>query len=214
MAAGSTSLKSRVERPAHADLVRSGDLALSSSVPFGWSCRSRSPVDVPTYVDTSSWLAKPYSSRPPARARAKASPSAGAKSANTAEEVSAGASVNSGDRATPVTSGCASSAGPAPRAAASAARTRGSSSSAVTADRDTTPEAVPSLPSTVATTVRVRPRVTPFVVSALPAQRRLAVDCSSAMTTHPSARDSSRARSTTSCGLLGRALIDRPPGSC
>lgn len=169
---------------------------------------------MPTYVETSSWLAKPYSSRPPARARANASPSAGAKSANTADDVSAGASAKSGDAGTSVTSGCASSAGPAPRAAASAARTSGSSSSTVTAERDTTPEAVPSLPSTVATTVSVRPRVTPLVVRALPAQRRLAVDRSSAMTTHPSARDSSRARSTISCGLFVRVLIDRPPASC
>lgn len=165
-------------------------------------------------METISWLAKPYSSRPPARARANASPSAGAKSANTAEVVSAGASVNSGDGSTPVTSGCASSAGPAPRAAASAARTSGSSSSTVTADRDTTPEAVPWAPSTVAITVRVRPRVTPFVVSALPAQRRLAEECSSAITTQPSDRDSSRARSTISCGLVVRALIARPPAWC
>ncbi len=102
----------------------------------------------------------------------------------------------------PETSGCASSAGPDSRAAASAARTSGSSSSAVTAERDTTPEAVPCAPSTVAITVSVRPRVTPFVVRALPAQRRLALDSSSAITTQPSARDSSRARSTISCGLL------------
>ncbi len=208
------SLKSRVARPAQAERVRSGDLAFSSSVPVGWSCRRRSPVEVPRYVDTSSWLAKPYSSRPPARARANASPSAGAKSANTAEEVSAGASVKSGAAGTPSTSGCASSAGPAPRAAASAARTSGSSSCEVTAERDTTPEAVPSLPSTVAITVSVRPRVTPFVVSALPAQRRLAVECSSAITTQPSARDSASACSTISCGLWVRALIDRPPAWC
>jgi hypothetical protein len=84
----------------------------------------------------------------------------------------------------------------------------------VTADRDTTPEAVPSLPSTVATTVTDRPRVTPFVVSALPAHRRFAVEYSSAITTQPSARDSARARSTISCGLLVRALIDRPPVWC
>ncbi len=207
-------MKSRVARPAHADRLRSGDLAFSSSVPLGWSCRSRSPVDVPTYVEVSSWLAKPYSSRPPARARANASPRAGAKSANTADDVSAGASVKSGDAGTSVTRGCASSAGPAPRAAASAARTRGSSSSLVTAERETTPDAVPSRPSTVATTVSVRPRVTPFVVSALPAHRRLAVDSSSAITTQPSARDSSSARSTISCGLLVRALIDPPPAWC
>lgn len=188
-------------------------MAFSSSVPFGWSWRSRSPVDVPRYVDVSWWCAKPYSSRPPARARAKASPRAGANSANTSELVSAGASVKSGDEGTPVTSGCASSAGPAPRAAASAARTSGSRSSAVTAERDTTPDAAPSAPSTVAMTVRVRPRVTPFVVSALPAQRRLAEESSSAMTTQPSAVDSSSARSTISYGLLTR-LIGPPPASC
>ena len=66
--------------------------------------------------------------------RANASPSAGAKPANTSEEVSAGASAKSGATGTPATSGWASSAGPASRAAASAARTSGSSSSAVTAD--------------------------------------------------------------------------------
>ncbi|GAA3108868.1 hypothetical protein GCM10020254_63540 [Streptomyces goshikiensis] len=125
--------------------------------------------------------------------------------------------MKSGEAGVPVTSGRASSAGPAPRAAASAARTSGSRSAAVTAERDTTPEAVPSLPSTVAMTVRVRPRVTPFVVSALPAQRRFAVDSSSAMTTQPSAVDSSRARSTISCGLVRpfeSVLIGRPPASC
>ncbi len=121
--------------------------------------------------------------------------------------------MKSGEEGTPLTSGCASSAGPAPRAAASAARTSGSSSSEVTADRETTPDAVPRAPSAVATTVRVRPRVTPFVVSALPAQRRLAEDCSSAMTTRPSVVDSSSARSTISYGLLTR-LIARPPASC
>lgn len=62
-----------------------------------------------------------------------------------------------GEEGTPLTSGCASSAGPAPRAAASAARTSGSRSSVVTADRETTPDAVPCAPSTVAMTVRVRP---------------------------------------------------------
>ncbi len=199
--------------PAQAERVRSGDLAFSSSVPFGWSWRSRSPVDVPRYVESIWWWAKPYSSRPPERARAKASPSAGAKPAKTSEPVSAGGSVKSAETGTPETSGCASSAGPAPRAAASAARTSGSRSSAVTAERDTTPEAVPSAPSTVAITVRVRPRVTPFVVSALPAQRRLADELSSATTTQPSAVDSSSARSTISYGLLTR-LIARPPASC
>lgn len=159
------------------------------------------------------WYAKPYSLRPPARAAAKDSPRAGAKAANTSEEVSAGGSVKEGLAGTPSTSGWASSAGPAARAAASAARTSGSSSYAVTAARDTTPEAVPWAPSTVATTVRVRPRVTPLVVRALPAQRRLAEESSSAMTTQPSARDSSRARSTISWGFETE-LIDRPPAWC
>ncbi len=149
-------------------------------------------------MEVISWLAKPYSSRPPERARAKASPRAGAKSPKTAEPVSAGASVKPADAGTPETGGWASSAGPAARAAASAARTSGSRSSGVTADRDTTPDAVPCAPSTVATTVRDRPRVTPFVVSALPAQRRLAEEYSSAMTAQPSAVDSSSARSTIS----------------
>ncbi|MCZ0973436.1 hypothetical protein O1L55_22775 [Streptomyces albulus] len=63
----------------------------------------------------------------------------------------------------------------------------------------------------------VRPRVAPLVVRALPAQRRLVLECSSAMTTQPSARDSSRARSTISFGRLlrvPRGLIDPPPASC
>lgn len=80
------------------------------------------------------------------------------------------------------------------------------------------PEAVPWAPSTVAITVRVRPRVTPFVVRELAAQRRLALDSSSAITTQPSARDSSRARSTISCGLVAALLallvIGRPPAWC
>ncbi len=130
-------------------------------------------------------------------------------------EVSAGGAVKSAEAGPAGTSGWASSAGPASRAAASAARTSASTSARVTASRATTPEAVPWAPATVAITVSRRPRVTPLVVSALPAQRRFAVDSSSTSTTQPSARESSRACSTSSCGVLFcEDISDPPPAAC
>ena len=130
------------------------------------ACRSAgraaaaAPSRCPGSVDVSSWLAKPYSS-PAARTRrvAKASPSAGREVGEDRGRGLGGRVGEVGGTAVrPATSGCASSAGPAPRAAASAARTSGSSSSRGHGRRGTTtPEAVPCLPSTVAMTVSVRP---------------------------------------------------------
>ncbi len=53
-AAMSTSVKSRVATPVQADRARSADLAFSSTRPVGWSCRSRSPAEVPRNV-LSTW---------------------------------------------------------------------------------------------------------------------------------------------------------------
>src|SRR5690606_34122021 len=85
---------------------------------------------------------------------------------------------------------------------ASAARTSSSTPSAPTAARDTTPAATPSPVSRSAMTVSLLDLVTPLVVSVLPAHRRFAVLDSSAITMQSSARDSSSARSTASCGLM------------
>ena len=58
-------------------------------------------------------------------------------------------------------------------------------------------------------TVSLRPRITPLVVRVFAAQRRLASLDSSATTTQPSAEESSRARSTTSCAItLVVVLLD------
>src|SRR6185369_5935964 len=46
----STSVKSRVDTPVQADRAMSADLAFSSTRPVGWSCRSRSPAEVPRKV--------------------------------------------------------------------------------------------------------------------------------------------------------------------
>src|SRR5512142_2952855 len=46
----STSVKSRVATPVQAERARSADLALSSTRPVGWSCRSRRPDVVPRKV--------------------------------------------------------------------------------------------------------------------------------------------------------------------
>ena len=104
--------------------------------------------------------------------------------------------------APPSTSGPASSAGPASRAACSLARTRPSRSSTTEALRTPTPS-----PTTLMTATE-RSRAEPLVVSVLPAQRRAVLLLSETMTTQPSARDSSSARSTR------EALIGRPPARC
>ena len=65
--------------------------------PVGWTCRSRSPVDDPTYVVVTRWSTKPYRTRRPARARPNASPSAGARASKTWMSVSAGGSAQSAD---------------------------------------------------------------------------------------------------------------------
>ncbi len=105
------------------------------------------------------------------------------------------------------TSGPASSAGPLSAAARSAARTRSSIWSGVTPARATMPVEMPSGLWSIAMTVSWRDRVTPLVVSVLPAQRRLALLDSPAMTTQPFVRDRASARSTVSCGVV----TSRPP---
>ncbi|HEX2313717.1 MAG TPA: hypothetical protein VHJ17_08295 [Thermomonospora sp.] len=108
-----------------------------------------------------------------------------------------------------MTSGAASSAGPLAAATRSASRTSSSIPSGPTPARDTAPAATPSPTRRSAITVSCRDRVTPLVVSVLPAHRRFAVLDSSAITTQSSARDSSSALSTLSCGVT-----DRPPSPC
>src|SRR5258708_18337822 len=71
-------------------------------------------------------------------------------------------------------------------------------------ERETVPTpAVPSLRRSIAITESERVAATPLVVSVLPAQRRFAVEDSSAMTTHsPPALAAASARSTVSCGVI------------
>ena len=71
----STSVKSRVAAPVQAERAKSADFAFSSTRPAGWSCRSRSPVEVPRNVLTRSCSANPYSFRPVAWASRSVSPS-------------------------------------------------------------------------------------------------------------------------------------------
>ena len=97
-------------------------------------------------------------------------------------------------------SGAASSASDPSAASFSAARTTLSTSSSRTPDRDTTPTAAPAARRSMAITVSRRERATPFVVSVFPAQRRFAVDVSSAMTTQSLLAETERACSTMSCG--------------
>ncbi|GAB7101042.1 hypothetical protein JCM3263A_25170 [Thermobifida fusca] len=53
-----------------------------------------------------------------------------------------------------------------------------------------------------------RPRVTPFVVSEFPAQRRFAVLASVTSTMHSSARDNSNARSVIACADSDWLTVD------
>ena len=55
----STSVKSAVDAPAHAEEARSAVLTFSSTDPVGCTQRRRMPVEVPSQVVTISWLAKP-----------------------------------------------------------------------------------------------------------------------------------------------------------
>ena len=55
----STSVKSRVATPVQAERAMSADLAFSSTRPVGWSCRCRSPAEVPRNVLVSSCSANP-----------------------------------------------------------------------------------------------------------------------------------------------------------
>ena len=79
----STSVKSRVAAPVQAERVMSPDFAFSSTRPVGWSCRSRSPPEVPRNVLTRLCSANPYSFRSAAAASRSVSPSAAAKSRST-----------------------------------------------------------------------------------------------------------------------------------
>ena len=101
----------------------------------------------------------------------------------------------------------ASSAGAASAAACSASRTTSSIWSGRTPDRDTTPAAAPSPRRSMAMTVSWRERDTPLVVSVLPAQRRLAAEVSSAITTQSSDRAAARARSTVSAGEIPVVVV-------
>src|ERR1039457_6429076 len=96
MSATWMSVKSRVAAPAHAELARSADFALSSALPVGWSCRSRSPVELPRNADVIECSAKPYSLRPAAAAASKASPSAPTNWPNTPGPVLRGGSSQRG----------------------------------------------------------------------------------------------------------------------
>ena len=75
-----------------------------------------------------------------------------------------------------LTSGTASSAGPASRAACSLAATSAATSGVPV--RATVPAAMPEPPSRNETTTTCRERIAPFVVRLLPAQRRLASELS------------------------------------
>src|SRR6185312_17144017 len=165
----STSAKSAVDAPVQAEPDRSGVLALSSIDPVGCTQRLRRPVDVPSQVVVSSWLAKPYWRCGPASTSA----SPDASGPNTPIEVSAPLSAQPGSSPAGSGSGAASSAGPASRAAASAAATSSSSGArAVTAALElATPAATPPSTATNATTVTRPDVVCPFVVIVELAQR-------------------------------------------
>ena len=66
----------------------------------------------------------------------------------------------------------------------------------------------------VETTVTTRERIAPLVVSVLFAHLRLALSDSSTRTTQSSALDSSRQRSTISCGVIGVAMTSVPAFVC
>ena len=177
MAATSTSVKSLVPCPAHADRARSADFAFMSTLPVGWSCRSRRPAEVPRNVLVTVCSAKPYSLRPVDCAAANAPPSSSANRPNTPIWVPVTGSSHPGPSAPLMLnaaawsgpgSGAASSAGEPSLAACSAARTTSSTWSSRTPARDTTPAEVPAAPRLIAITVSCRDRATPFVVSVLP----------------------------------------------
>src|SRR6185437_7855657 len=205
--ATSTSVKSRVPAPAQAERARSADFAFSSTFPDGWSCRSRSPLELPRNSDVSECSANPYSFRPPDAAAPNASPSAPAKPRSTPISVRPGGSSQPGPWFPAplwagVTRGRASSAGELSAAAFSASATRSRICSLLTPDLATTP-ALACVPSPViAITVSLREAEIPLVVSELRAQRRFADEVSSAITTQSSQVAAARARSTASCGCI------------
>src|ERR1039458_9358170 len=176
----SRSEKSRVAAPAHAERSRSADLAFSSTRPVGWSCRCRTPAEVPRKVLFSSCSANPYSFLPAAWAARKVSPSAAAKSRITPISVRPGAESHRGSSSSfwpndPACVGPASSS-VSSAGACSASRTTPSIWSGRTPARDTTPAEAPwPARRSMAMTVSWRERDTPLVVSVLPAQRRAAV---------------------------------------
>ena len=108
-----------------------------------------------------------------------------------------------------LSSDSASSAGEPSAAACSAARTTSSTWSSRTPARDTTPTLVPAARRLTAITVSCRERETPLVVSVLPAQRRFAVELSSAITMQSSERAAASARSTVSCGPVACGVAVR-----
>ena len=215
----STSVKSRVAAPVQADRVRSADFAFSSTRPVGWSYRRRSPREVPTNVLTRSCSAKPYSFRSAAWAWRSVSPSAAAKSRSTPISVRPGWEsqpgsslfLPNGAASSPPVTCAASSAGMASAAACSASRTTSSIWSGPTPAREMMPAEAPSARRSMAMTVSWRELDTPLVVSVLPAQRKLALEVSSAITTQSSDRLAARARSTASCG---ENPLTGPPRRC
>ena len=193
----STSVKSAVDAPTQDEPDRSRLLVLSSTEPVGCTQRRRTPVDVPSHTVVRSWLAKPYCRCGPART--SASPST--RRPNTPIEVSAASSSHPVSAPLGSGSGMASCAGPASRAAASAARTRSAScAGSVTAALElTTPAAVPPSTYTTAITVSRQDVVCPFVVIVELAHRSTASLDSVTSTAQPGRWAAvARVRSTTS----------------
>ena len=180
-AATSTSAKSRVASPAHADRVRSADLAFSSTLPGGLVvAQPQAGRACPGTSRSARARRTRTASARPDRPRARASPSWAAKSASTPMPVRSGAS----DQPAPAPaapdscgpgSGAASSAGALDAASFSAARTTSSIWSSVTPARETTPAAAPSPCRSMAITVSRRDRATPLVVSVLPGPAQVRV---------------------------------------
>src|SRR6185437_2312039 len=162
--------------------------------------------EVPTNVEVTPCSANPYSFRPAPSAARSVSPSCAAKERKTPKSVAPGAAAHSASEprpAVPGTSSAASSALEASVAAFSASCTMSSTWLGVTPERATIPTpAVPSARRSIEITVRERVDATPLVVSVFPAQRRFAVDDSSAITTvSPPGLAAASARSTVSWGV-------------
>jgi len=155
-------------------------------------------------VDVSECSAKPNSKRSRRLDTAKAAPSPSAKRSNTATLVRAGSADQSSSVSYGWTSGAASSAGPALRAASSLAVTRSGTSAADVTERVTTPALGPAAPSKIEMTVTDRDAIWPLVVRLFAAHRRLVSVCSLPTTMQPSALERVSTRSTRSCiGIIG-----------